>query len=79
MNMGGASMTMNMTGTMSGTAQIHLPSGLMTLVEMEQDMTADATVDAQGGTMNMQMAITGTTTQTVEGPMLKAPATASDQ
>jgi hypothetical protein len=67
MEMGGGTMTIDMTGTMSGTGKVDLVSGMMTSVTMDQQMEADATIDAQGRTMDMQMSITGTSTQTVSG------------
>jgi hypothetical protein len=67
MEMGGGRMSMNMTGTMSGTARVDLVSGMMTNVNLDQQMEADATIDAQGQTMDMQMSITGTSTQTLSG------------
>jgi len=67
MAMGGGEMTMDMTGTMTGTAEVDLPSGLMTTMTTDQSMEADATVEAQGRTMDMQMSITGTMTQTLSG------------
>ncbi|PEN13766.1 hypothetical protein CRI94_06750 [Longibacter salinarum] len=67
MEMGGGKMTMDMTGTMIGTAKVDLVSGMMTDVALDQNMEADAVIDAQGRTMDMQMSITGTSTQTLTG------------
>ena len=66
-NMGGE-MTMDMTGTMTGTAVVDLPTGLIRSMDLDSQMDADATVSQGGQTFDMEMSITGKNVSTTTAP-----------
>jgi len=74
----GGNMTMDMTGTMTGTAVVDLPTGLIRSMNLNSQMEADATVDQGGQTIDMEMSMNGKNVSTTTAPTSASDA-ASDE
>lgn len=64
----GGNMTMDMTGTMTGTAIVDLPTGLIRSMDLSSQMEADATVEQGGQTIDMEMSMNGKNVSTTTAP-----------
>mgnify|MGYP006270736855 CR=1 FL=1 len=68
LSVSGMSMTMNMSGTMSGMMRMDLVTGMLRDQNLDMDMEADASMEnasLPGGSMSMTMDMTGTATTTM--------------
>ncbi len=64
----GGEMTMDMTGTMTGTAIVDLPTGLLRSINLNAQMEADAEINQGGRAIDMEMSINGKTVSTTSEP-----------
>lgn len=64
----GGEMNMDMTGTMTGTAVVDLPTGLLRSMDLDAQMEADAQMNQGGQTIDMEMSIRGKQVSTTSTP-----------